>query len=512
MAAAFHSTPQMPSRHPLHRRFARRPAAIAALLAVAALLALPALGAGSAAASTGGAPPAYAPGEVVVGYAPAAGDAAAQEAVAASVGARVGGATATRTRVLHVRPGRVRATVAKLRRTPGVAFAAPNPIAHASADPAPTTTTPAPPADGTGTDTTTLPLPDDPGIRGFPGGLAALQWNFFGDFGVNALQAWANVAGRAPGGRRVRIAVLDTGIAYRRLGRFRRSRDFGGTKFVAPYDFVDDTRYPVDRNGHGTHVAGTIAEATDNGRAVTGLAWGATIMPVRVLDSRGYGDASTIAKGIRYAVRHGAKVINMSLEFSTSVRAPEIPDITAALRYANRHGVVVVGSSGNEGEARIAYPARTSNVISVGGTTDDGCLADYSNDGYGLDLVAPGGGDDAALTNDPNCHAGRHGADVYQMTYTNSVSRFGLPSGYDGTSMAAPHVAATAALVIASRVLGAHPTPAQVECRLKGTAKALGIAGPNRVYGYGLVDAGAATSADVKTPQCLSGAARARHR
>jgi serine protease len=310
----------------------------------------------------------------------------------------------------------------------------------------------------------------------------------------------------------VRIAVLDTGVAYRDLGRFRRSPDFVGTKFVAPYDFVDQTRYPVDRNGHGTHVAGTIAEATDNALAVTGLAWGSTVMPVRVLDARGYGDAATIAKGIRYAVRHGAKVINMSLEFQTSVRQAEIPDITAALRYASRHGVVVVGSSGNEGEARIAFPARTSNVIAVGATTDDGCLADFSNDGFGLDLVAPGGGDDADLSNDPNCQPGHHGGDIYQMTYTNSVARFGLPTGYDGTSMAAPHVSAAAALVIASQVLGARPAPSQVECRLKGTARALGIPGPNRVYGFGLVDAGAATAAAIATPQCVTGAARAGRR
>ena len=457
----------------------------------AALLATAALASGAAAA-TAQEPPAYAPGEVVVGYAASVGGASAQEAVAASVGASVGGATDAdggRVRVLHVAPGQVRATVARLRRTPGVAFAAPNPVAHASE---------------------AAPVPDDPGIRGYPGGLAALQWNLFGGFGVNALEAWGNVAALAPGGRGVRIAVLDTGVAYRDLGRFHRSPDFAGTKFVAPYDFVDRTRFPVDRNGHGTHVAGTIAEATDNELAVAGLAWGATIMPVRVLDSRGYGDATTIAKGIRYAVRHGAQVINMSLEFQTSVRRAEIPDITAALRYASRRGVVVVGSSGNEGEARIAYPARTSNVISVGATTDDGCLADFSNDGFGLDLVAPGGGDDADLPNDANCRPGRHGGDIYQMTYTDSVARFGLPSGYDGTSMAAPHVAATAALVIASRVLGAHPTPSQVECRLKATAKVLGIPGPNRIYGYGLVDAGAATSAAVQTPQCVGGTARAR--
>ena len=437
-------------------------------LVPASLLAAAALAAG--ATTAGASEPAYAPGEVVVGY----------QAGAARTGEAL-------TRVLHVAPGRVRATVAKLRRLPGVAFAAPNPIAHASQ----------------------VPLPDDPGIRGYPGGLAGLQWNFYGAFGVNALEAWSNLAAVAPGGRGVRIAVLDTGVAYRDLGRFRRSPDFAGTRFVAPYDFVDRTRYAVDRNGHGTHVAGTIAEATDNALGVTGLAWGATIVPVRVLDARGYGDAATIARGIRYAIRHGAKVINMSLEFSTSVRRSEIPDITAALRYADRRGVVVVGSSGNEGEARIAYPARTSNVISVGATTDDGCLADFSNDGFGLDLVAPGGGDDADLSNDPNCRPGHRGGDIYQMTYTDSVARFGLPSGYDGTSMAAPHVSATAALLIASGVLGAAPTPEQIECRLKATARPLGIPGPNRVYGYGLVDAGAATASTLQTPQCAAGAARA---
>jgi len=476
MAAAFPPLPQMPFRHRLPRRSVLLTLLVAALLGVS----------GAAAAAT---PPAYAPGTVVVGYAPSAASAGAEQAVAASVGATVGGAPAPSTRILHVKPGTVRATIAQLRRTPGVAYAAPDPIAHA--------------ADA-------VPLPDDPGIKGFPGGLAALQWNFYGPWGVNALAAWSNVAGRAPGGRGVRIAVLDTGIAYRDIGRFRRSPDFAGTRFVAPYDFVDNTPFPVDRNGHGTHVAGTLAEATNNDLGVTGLAWGATIIPVRVLDAHGYGDATTIAKGIRYAVRHGAKVINMSLEFSTSVRGSEIPDITAALRYANKRGVVVVGSSGNEGEARIAYPARTGNVISVGATTDDGCLADFSNDGVGLDLVAPGGGDDADLVNDPNCHQGHHGDDIYQMTYTDSVGRFGLPSGYDGTSMAAPHVSAAAALVIASGVLGARPAPSQVECRLKGTAKRLGLPGPNRVYGYGLVDAGAATSASVQTPQCLNTAARAR--
>jgi len=433
------------------------------LVALLAALAAPAL--------AHAAMPTYVPGEVVVGYA-----------------SQVGGAPAPDTQVLHVPPGQVRATVARLRRQPGVAFAAPNPIAHIA----------------------DLALPDDPGIRGFAGGLAALQWNFFGPFGVDALDAWANVAPRAPGARGVRIAVLDTGVAYRNLGRYRRSPDFAGTRFVAPWDFVDNTPFPLDRNGHGTHVAGTIAEATNNRIGVAGLAWGATLVPVRVLDSHGYGDAATIAKGIRYAVRHGAQVINMSLEFSTSVSASEIPDITSALHYANRHGVVIVGSTGNEGEARVAFPARSSAVISVGATTDDGCLASFSNDGVGIDLVGPGGGDDANLPSDSDCRPGHHGRDIYQMTFAGSARRFGLPSRWAGTSMAAPHVAATAALVIASGVLGDRPTVGQVECRLKETARQLGLPAPNRVYGYGLVDAGAATSAAVATPQCLNTTARRR--
>ena len=135
-------------------------------------------------------------------------------------------------------------------------------------------------------------------------------------------------------------------------------------------------------------------------------------------------------------------------------------------------------------------------MVAVGATTEHGCLADYSNDGSGLTLVAPGGGADANLPGDPNCHpelpAGR---DVYQVTFTgSSPRRFGMPSGYEGTSMAAPHVAATAALIIASRVLGRRPTPAQITSRLRATARELGGGGDEHLYGAGLVDAAAATA------------------
>jgi serine protease len=291
------------------------------------------------------------------------------------------------------------------------------------------------------------------------------------------------------------VAVLDTGVAYANRGPFRRSPDFARFQFVAGWDFIAGNGFPNDRNGHGTFVAGTIAEATNNRYGLTGLAYGARIMPIRVLDAAGEGEASTIAEGVRFAVNHGARVINLSLEFSSNVTASDIPELIGALRYANRHGVFVDAAAGNEAHDAIAYPARAPDVVAVGATTEHGCLADYSNDGSGLTLVAPGGGADANLPGDPNCHpelpAGR---DIFQVTFTgSSVRHFGIPSGYEGTSMAAPHVAATAALVIASRVLGRHPTPAQIAARLRDTARKVGGGGDEALYGAGMLDAGAAT-------------------
>ena len=251
-------------------------------------------------------------------------------------------------------------------------------------------------------------IPNDTGIPG-EGGAAGdwqtAQWNFTGPYGVRAPQAWANVAADgAPGGRGVVVAVLDTGVAYANRGPFRRSPDFSRWGFARGYDFVDHTPYPNDRNGHGTFVAGTIAEATNNHYGLTGLAFAAQIMPVRVLNSEGEGDASTIAEGVRFAVKHGARVINLSLEFSSNVTASDIPELIEALRYARRKGVLVVAAAGNEGHTVIAYPARAPHVVAVGATTEHGCLAAYSNDGHGLTIVAPGGGPDANLPGDPNCH------------------------------------------------------------------------------------------------------------
>jgi serine protease len=448
-----------------------------------------------------------APGVVVVGYDPSASpDARASAARAAgatgsSEAAEAQAEGSAPPQLLTFAPhASVPRALARLRHTRGVAWAVPDYLAHVAGPLGPSTPPPTASASATATSATAAarePFPDDPGLAGVPGGWRELQWNFVGTFGVEAPGAWANlIADHAPGGRGVTVAVLDTGVAYTNRRHFRRSPDFYRYQFVKGHDFVAHNAYPFDRNGHGTFVAGTIAEATNNGRGLTGLAYGVRVMPVRVLNSEGNGDAATIAQGVRFAVNHGARVINLSLEFPGGITAADIPELIGALRYANRRGVVVVAAAGNEAHAAAAYPARAPNVIAVGATTEHGCLASYSNFGTGVTLVAPGGGPDASLPGDPNCHpelpAGR---DVFQVTFTGtSPRRFGIPGGYEGTSMATPHVAAAAALVIASGVLGRHPTPAQVAARLVATARPLGGPSDSRLYGAGLLDAAAATA------------------
>jgi serine protease len=347
-------------------------------------------------------------------------------------------------------------------------------------------------------------FPDDPGRAGKIHGWESLQWNFLSSAGVNAPQAWSNLQiDHRPGAKGVVIAVVDTGIAFRNWKTFKQSPDFRGTRFTAPCDLVVGSikngactdPYALDREGHGTFVAGTIAEGTNNNYGVTGLAYESTVMPVRVLDAEGNGDSSTIAAGIRYAVAHGAQVINLSIEFSPGTTSGQIPDVVSAITYAHNHGVVVVGAAGNDENNSLDYPAALSNVISVGATTRDRCLALYSDIGKNLDLVAPGGGNDVDSATDSRCFPQRNLPDIYQMTFGDAAhpSQFGLPNGWFGTSMAAPDVTAAAAMVIASGVLGKHPTPTQILDRLEATAHPLGDGTPNNAYGYGLVNIGAAT-------------------
>jgi serine protease len=402
---------------------------------------------------------------------------------------KLAGERAARTVPLPPKVG-VRAAAAALRRSPRVEYAAPNYLATASAAP-----------ESTGE------IPNDPGpitgTPGPPGGWVTKQWNFLpwegtatpllpiSPGGIDAPGAWANLtaAGR-PGAQGVTVAVLDTGIAYRAKGaHFRRSPDFTSGQFVEGYDFVESDKLPLDENGHGTHVAGTIAEKTNNGIGLTGLAYRAKLMPVRVLDKHGRGRASDIAKGIRFAVAHGAGVINMSFNFGCE---RSVPGVDEALRQAYREGVVAVASVGNLGsEGCVAPPATSPHVIGVGGSTEGGCLGDYSLAGEGVDVLAPGGGE--PISGCPSVSAGP----IYQVTFQEGKPRsFGEPSTFAGTSMASAHVSGVAAMVLASGTLDPKAKKkgkvAAVTRRLRQTARDLGL--PATRQGAGLIDAAAATA------------------
>jgi len=407
----------------------------------------------------------YVPGQVIVKYKDGT-TATVKDAVDSYSGTERRRALPGGSTQLAIEDGEsVARTAAELSKDPNVAYAVPNYVARAAGAPL---------------------FPNDPGFR--------LQWNLNGPFSINMPDAWALARSRhAPGGRGAVVAVLDTGVAYRNFKRYKRAPDL--RFFTKGHDFVDGDNYPFDLNGHGTHVSGTIAQSTNNRVGAAGIAYRARIMPLRVLDSEGAGDTVSIARAIRYAARRRVDVINLSIEFDSSMRASQIPDILAAIRYARRRNVVVVAAAGNQADAVVAYPARARGVIAVAATTFNGCEADYSNAGNDVDVSAPGGGVDAPNADNPwdaaHCRPDQRIHYIYQQTFTSSIRRFGLPRGYEGTSMAAPHVSALAAMIISSKVLGKNPGPTAVEQRLETTARDLGAPGFDNRYGHGLVDGAA---------------------
>lgn len=294
------------------------------------------------------------------------------------------------------------------------------------------------------------------------------QWNMKK---IDVEKAWMRSTGKG-----VIVAVIDTGVGYKNSGEFVKLEDFDKTSFVKPFNFVSDTEDAFDDNGHGSHVAGTVAQSTNNGKGVAGVAFNASIMPVKVLDANGSGRLSDIADGIKYAAANGAKVINMSLGGPYGSRILE-----NACKYARSKGCLVVCAAGNAGDESPNFPAAYKWCVSVSSVRDDNMLAPYSSRGKTIDIAAPGGD----MTVDQNKDGKPDG--IMQNTIKE-----GDPSKqdyvlYQGTSMASPHVAGAAALVIAAGV----KRPDQVEEVLKSTAFKKGL-NLEEGYGAGILDAGAA--------------------
>jgi hypothetical protein len=275
------------------------------------------------------------------------------------------------------------------------------------------------------------------------------------DWGVSRIGAdkiWDTATGIG-----VTVAVIDTGIEI-------THPDLQG-KVVKGYDFVNDKDSAEDDNGHGTHVAG-IVTATQNNAGTIGVSHGTWVMPVKVLNSAGSGYISDVAKGIYWATDNGAQVINLSLGASVDTDV-----LRRAVNYASSKGVLMVAAAGNEYGAPCQYPAAYGNVICVVATDSSNRLASFSN--VGGELAAPG------VSN--------------YSTFLGGTYRY-----LSGTSMAAPHVAGSLAVL---RGICPDCSSSELIGTLRDTAVDLGAEGTDIIFGYGLVDLRVAAEQYLNIPE-----------
>lgn len=357
----------------------------------------------------------------------------------------------------------------------------------------------------------TMYRPNDP--------LYSNQWNFPA---LDMERAWDIQPGSSS---EVVVAVLDTGVAFRNA-TFRYNSAFPfrlevggpvypplgvvdvpfavapelGNRFVAPRDFIWNDNDPVDLDGHGTHVSGTIGQLTNNGVGVAGMAFNVRIMPVKVIsevwdfifNSPNDGTDDIVAQGIRYAADNGAQVINMSLGREQGGPSPVVD---AAVRYAVSRGTFIAIASGNTREqgnqpnilGNIA--PSVAGVVTVGAVGRSLDVAYYSTTSPAVELSAPGG--------DFRQAGGGSGGILQQTLNLDEVETYTLPPAqfrppradqfgyyyFQGTSMATPHVAGFAALLIQQGIT----SPAAIEDAMKRYATDKGSPGRDDQYGVGLI-------------------------
>ena len=275
-------------------------------------------------------------------------------------------------------------------------------------------------------------VPNDPSYK---------DWSTFFT-AIGAQNAWNITKGES-----VVVAIVDTGV-------IANHPDL--PTLLPGYSAVSSLLPNTDSKGHGTAVSGVVGAIGDNGIGTIGINWKAKILPVKVDDANGNLTSANVAKGIRWAADNGARVINISIGFTSDLQT-----IRDAIDYAYNKGCVIVAGSGNEGKNGVYYPARYPNVIGVGGVlTDWVTKAPGSNYGTGLDVVTLGG------------------------YYTTNAS--GGYSNMAGTSLASPQVAGLASLLIG---LNSELTPDQVREYILNGARGNGVRINNEI-GYGCINLG----------------------
>lgn len=257
------------------------------------------------------------------------------------------------------------------------------------------------------------------------------------------------------------VAVIDSGVDLDHPDL----RD----RLVPGISFIPGSKGPSDDHGHGTHVAGIIAGSGNNGQGILGVAPRCRLMPIKVLDQKGEGNTSDIVSGIVYAAEHGARILNLSLGGIGGGKALE-----TAIVYAQRKGCVVVAAMGNEGANAQDYPASYPGVIAVGAVDDRDHVAEYSNFGRWISVVAPG-------------------TDIYSTMPTYHVTLDDEDPGADlrygtlsGTSMATPYVAGVVALLCSARP---GLTSSAIKSLLERSADDLGKSGYDVYHGFGRINA-----------------------